>query len=34
MAIAMRIVDLQGHENQGCQIFLGTNIPNWEKYNK
>jgi hypothetical protein len=21
-----------GH--QGCQIFLGPNIPNWEKYNK
>jgi hypothetical protein len=20
--------------DQGCQIFLGPNIPNWEKYNK
>jgi hypothetical protein len=19
---------------QGCQIFLGPNMPNWEKYNK
>jgi hypothetical protein len=20
--------------DQGCQIFLGPNIPNWEKYDK
>jgi hypothetical protein len=20
--------------NQGCQIFLGPNMPNWEKYTK
>jgi hypothetical protein len=23
-----------GIEYQGCQIFLGPNIPNWEKYTK
>jgi hypothetical protein len=22
------------HAQQMCQIFLGPNIPNWEKYNK
>jgi hypothetical protein len=22
------------YTTQGCQIFLGPNIPNWEKYNK
>jgi hypothetical protein len=22
------------HLDQGCQIFLGSNIPNWEKYTK
>jgi hypothetical protein len=20
--------------NQGCQIFIGPSIPDWEKYNK
>jgi hypothetical protein len=23
-----------GRNNQGCQIFLGPNIPKWEKYTK
>jgi hypothetical protein len=24
----------KSYQQQGCQIFLGPSIPNWEKYNK